>query len=167
MAEDIFHEGGALILGTRLRRASERLLGEIHSIYKGLAIPFEPAWFPVFFLLDKHGDMSVSELAERLWVSQSAVSQLTATLDHRGRLKIEVDESDRRRRVVALSENGLQLMERVRPVWRSLELRLTDALGGAKGALALLGSIEKLEDAVSGGSLARLVTSDLEKEDGE
>ena len=87
MTGDIFQEGGVLILATRLRRASERLLSEITSIYKGLDISFEPSWFPFFFLLDDHRTLSVSDLTERLRVSQSAVSQLAGVLESRIRVR--------------------------------------------------------------------------------
>ena len=164
MTGDIFQEGGVLILATRLRRASERLLSEITSIYKGLDIPFEPSWFPFFFLLDDHRTLSVSDLTERLRVSQSAVSQLAGVLESRGLVVIDVDHEDRRRRSVRLSAAGEATMERIRPVWRALENRLENLLDDGPGTSAFLDSLSALEGAMESGDLAGGVINHLTME---
>jgi len=45
---NIYADAGLLILGTRMKRISDRFLSEVSKIYKERKIGFEPVWFPVF-----------------------------------------------------------------------------------------------------------------------
>ena len=63
-----YEETGILILGTRLKRLSERFLSEVGKIYEKLELDFEAAWFPVFFLIHKKGPLSITEIAEK-WLT--------------------------------------------------------------------------------------------------
>ena len=66
-----YSEIGELILGTRLKRISERFLIDLSKIYKSRNIPFEPSWFSIFYLLDQNKQMSIGEIASKMDISQS------------------------------------------------------------------------------------------------
>ncbi|MCK5149194.1 MarR family transcriptional regulator, partial [bacterium] len=116
----LYNRVGELIFGTRLKRLSERFLADVSQLYRELDIPFEYSWFPIFWLLDETGTMSVTEIARELEITHSAVSQMVTTLDKKGHIAFEVDENDRRRRLVCLTDSGQELLLQVRPVWRGM-----------------------------------------------
>ena len=163
---DIYRQAGLLILGSRLRRLSTRLLTEVGTVYREKDLPFETGWFPLFFLLDREGPLPVTELARRLKVSQSAVSQQALGLEERGLVALVRDPGDGRRRSVTFTPAGKRLLERIRPVWTGLADRLEDYLAGPEtaGLLAALGSFEDELDrrSLSGEILAALETADKE-----
>jgi DNA-binding MarR family transcriptional regulator len=116
----IFRKTQGLMLGTRLKRLGDRFLQDVSKIYKSENISFEPAWFPVFFLLDKTEKMKVSELAEELEVTQSAASQMVTLLRKNNLVEFEKDVNDKRIKVVFLSDKGKTLLEEIRPLWDTM-----------------------------------------------
>lgn len=116
-----YEETGILILGTRLKRLSERFLSEVGKIYEKLEIDFEAAWFPVFFLIHKKKALSITDISEKLNISQPAVSQLISLLLKKGYVQIIVDSNDKRRKIVSFSPEGLALLAQLIPIWETLE----------------------------------------------
>jgi DNA-binding MarR family transcriptional regulator len=161
---DLYSEAGVLILGTRLRRLSERLLGEISRVYQEKQIPFEPAWFPVFFILEKEQSITITQLALRLSVSQPAISQTTLNLESRGLVSLNPDPDDKRRRSITLTDEGRSLLQRVRPIWDSLEERLNHALGLGNNSRKLMDALAEFESGLVEENLAENVLKDMEDE---
>jgi DNA-binding MarR family transcriptional regulator len=116
----IYQEAGLLILGTRLKRISDRFLNEVSRIYKKQDIRFETAWFPVLFLLDKRISMSLTEISNELEVSHSAISQMINQLQEKRVVEIQPDDSDARIKRIVLTVKGRKLVEQVHPVWHAL-----------------------------------------------
>ncbi len=116
----VYDEAGLLILGTRLKRISDRFLNEVTKVYKKQHICFETVWFPVLFLLDKRGSMSLTEISNELEVSHSAVSQMINQLQGKKIVDIQQDKSDARIKRIILTARGRKLIEQVRPVWHAL-----------------------------------------------
>ena len=68
-------------------------------------------------LLKKHGEMTVSELAESLGVSLSAVTVTADKLCRAGIMRRERDQQDRRVVWLALTENGYRVVSSALEVW--------------------------------------------------
>ncbi len=122
---NFYQEVGLLVFGTRLKRLSDYFLGEINKVYADLNIDFEASWFGVFFLLDKHKSLSMYEIAETLEVSHSAISQLTKNLQDKNLLQITPSTDDKRKKIIALTNEGRVLLEKIKPVWVALEQTMT------------------------------------------
>ena len=60
---DFINDLGLLILGSRLRRLSDRIMASGQDVYRNLDIDFEPRWFPVFRLLADNEPMTVGVCA--------------------------------------------------------------------------------------------------------
>jgi DNA-binding MarR family transcriptional regulator len=116
----VYHDAGLLILGTRLKRISDRFLNEVSKIYTKQNISFETVWFPVLFLLDKRESMSLTGISNELEVSHSAVSQMINQLQGKRIVDIQQDKSDARIKRIILTVKGRKLIEQVRPVWYAL-----------------------------------------------
>ena len=83
--------------------------------------------------LGSAGQLSPSELAERLRSDPAVVSRSLKSLDQKGLLTSHADPSDRRRRIVALSEAGAAVVRGIHD----------DADSQVLGALAVLGPDER------------------------
>lgn len=70
--------------------------------------------FRALVVLDTHGPLSVSALAEKVGVHQTTASRLLARLVTDGLVGRMPNELDRREVVVELSSDGAELVERVR-----------------------------------------------------
>ena len=120
----IYQDAGLLILGTRLKRISDRFLNEVSKIYMKQNIRFETAWFPVLFLLNSKGSMSLTEISNELEVSHSAISQMINQLQEKEIVDIQQDDSDARIKRIILTVKGRKLIEQVHPVWNALSKSL-------------------------------------------
>ena len=76
-------QGGAAI-GARLRRLSETLDYDAARVYGALGIRFEQRWFGVLNQIDRHGPMSVGDLATQLRITHVSVSQTRQSLERAG-----------------------------------------------------------------------------------
>jgi len=104
-------------LGARLRRLSAAIDADAARIYAAAGIRFEQRWFGVINQLALNGAMSVSDLADALGISHASVSETRGSLEKAGLLRSEKDAKDSRRRVLTLSDAGMDLVARLRPMW--------------------------------------------------
>lgn len=123
---DFYKNIGTLVLGSRLRRLSESILSEVNSVYRLLEIPFDASWFPLFYLLDKKDEWGVQEMADTLNVSHSAVSQLVSNLTQKGLVENKPSKTDGRKKSIALTAEGKQLLLQVKSVWTAIELSMKE-----------------------------------------
>lgn len=119
---------GGLALGSRLRRLSEQLYDNVDRFYQSQGYDFPSRAFPLFMFLADDGALSVSELGQRMGVTHSAVSQMTRKLKASGWIIDQADSKDRRRRLLALSEQGQELVAQLQPLWRDITGGVADIL---------------------------------------
>ncbi|MBN2656507.1 MAG: winged helix-turn-helix transcriptional regulator [Spirochaetales bacterium] len=158
-----YEETGILILGTRLKRLSERFLSEVGKMYEKLDIGFEPAWFPLFFLLHKKGSLSVTEIADELNVSQPGASQIVSLLCRKGLISMEADSYDRRRKIVSFTAEGESLLALLLPVWKTLEASMLELFQNEKEGFDAVKSFNELEQILNRISLGDSVSDKLKK----
>ena len=108
-----------LTLGSLLRRVTDRLYASIDEVYKDNGIDINAASFPVLHVLAEQA-LAVTEIAERIGQSHSAVSQISKRLEEKGYLEHSVVESDRRQRQLSLTDKGRAAMRELRPVWAAI-----------------------------------------------
>ncbi|MBN2349225.1 MAG: MarR family transcriptional regulator [Bacteroidales bacterium] len=119
-----YRDTGLLILGTRLRRISEKFLNDVAVVYKTQGIDFETSWFPILYLLYKKGPQTLTDIARELEITHSAVSQMTGAIQSRQLVLIQSDNLDARKKVVLFSKKGHVLIEQAKPLWQALEKNL-------------------------------------------
>ncbi|AHM62501.1 transcriptional regulator [Flammeovirgaceae bacterium 311] len=124
----VFEQLGSLALATRLKLLSETLAKDVASVYKELDIAFEPRWFTLFWTLKDKQTLTITELANELRQTHTAVVQVTNLLEKKGLLLSSKDKNDERRRQVSLSPKGLRLFEQVEPVLNAIEQANSDLL---------------------------------------
>ncbi|WP_242109473.1 bifunctional helix-turn-helix transcriptional regulator/GNAT family N-acetyltransferase [Luteimonas aquatica] len=135
-------EQGVLALGSRFKALSDRFYDIADAIYRELGIGLQARWFPLVHLLHAQGPLSVTEIAERIGQTHSAVSQLAAKLTAGGWLEAMGDARDRRRRTLALTAQAEAAVKAAQPAWQAIraemEQRLAAQGGGLMHALAAL-----------------------------
>ena len=83
---DIITELAELTFASRLKRLSERLMKEVSLLYKKLDVNFEARWFSIFYYLNLQSPKTITELAQSLRLTHTAVNQLTTEMIKAGLL---------------------------------------------------------------------------------
>lgn len=156
-----YEETGILILGTRLKRLSERFLSEVGKIYEKMDIPFEPAWFPLFFLLHIRGALSVTEISSELNVSQPAASQIISQLNRKGMVVLDPDIDDKRKKIVSFSPEGKVMIERLVPIWKTLEKSMYEIFYEEEEGMDIVESFNQFEKKLNSVNLGDSVLDKL------
>ena len=72
--------------------------------------------------------MSSPQLARNSFVTAQSMADMIATLEERGLIERHRDPADRRRRAIALSPAGQELLDRYRDQVAALESRMLDGM---------------------------------------
>lgn len=112
---------GEVAFGTRLRLLTDRFIQDGDKIYKSLNIDFEPRWFTMFYLLSKRSPLSITEITSELGYTQPAVTQIANILIKKGLIKIVKHREDTRKKMLALSLKGQQMLPELEPIWKCFE----------------------------------------------
>jgi DNA-binding MarR family transcriptional regulator/GNAT superfamily N-acetyltransferase len=110
---NFFETIGKIAIGTRIRFLGETITEDAAQIYKLYGIEMNPKWFPVFFVLSKSPDKTITSIAEAIGHSHASVSKIVAEMI---RAKLVVEKAcagDRRRTMVALSRLGAKITEKI------------------------------------------------------
>lgn len=114
---NIIDESGILALSTRLQRLSEQLRKDGAQIYKAYGIAFEPKWFPVIYTLYHKKIVSVVEIANEIGYTHPSTISLLRELEKQKLIRSKKDKIDERKRLILLTDKGLELIEEMQPVW--------------------------------------------------
>jgi DNA-binding MarR family transcriptional regulator len=83
-------------------------------------------------VLERHSDLSSAQLARNSFVTAQSMADMITTLEDRGLIERHRDGTDRRRLVVALTENGRELLDRYRHQVSTLEEHMLAGLTKAQ-----------------------------------
>ena len=100
-------------------------------------------WFPVVFLLNQNSPMGISEIAEQLAQTHSAISQISRKLEEHQWIESIADPDDSRRRLLKLSEYGTEQVEELKPIWQAISAGVNQLLLNAD--VDLLDAISRIE----------------------
>ncbi len=138
-----------LTLGSLLRRVTDRLYANIDEVYKDNGIDLNAASFPVLHVLTDKA-LSVTEIADRIGQSHSAVSQISKRLEEKGYLEHSTVETDRRQRFLSLTDKGHAAIQELRPVWAAIVHILIKYI--SETGQDLLAALRNFESILSGHS---------------
>lgn len=158
-----YQKHGTLIFGTRLKRLSERFLQDISKIYRNLELPFEPTWFGVFFLINERTTVTMTEIANELKITHSAVSQLVNMLKNKELLDFVKADEDKRKILICFTKEGQKLTEKLVPVWQSLKRIMDQILLEGEINKDLLRGLDEIEQKLDERDLLERVLEDMNK----
>lgn len=111
----------------RLSLLSNAISGAIAAVYGDKFAISMPEW-RIMMILAEYPDISADEVCRRTKIEKSVVSRAVARLLKRHLINREVDEKDRRRSILRLSETGLSVYDEVMPIARDYEAKLLSDL---------------------------------------
>ena len=117
---------GELAIGSRLKRLSEFLLKETQLIYDYYNLDFDPYLFPVFRIINNKNGVTNTEIQNSLKYTQPAITQAINKLDSKGYLVFKPHDSDKRKKIIFLSKKGKYILEKLKPLWKSIDLVIKD-----------------------------------------
>jgi DNA-binding MarR family transcriptional regulator len=141
-----YQSPGFLFFGTRLKRLSEAFLNDVNKLYRKHKISFDASWFPVFYLLAEHGEVSIRAISNELRISHSAASQMVSSLQQKGYIKSTVSKKDARHKVVAFTAKGQKLLQKVQPVWTALQQAMEELSTETTPGKKILDALTALEN---------------------
>lgn len=154
MSENYYEKLGQLILGSRLRKLSERLMLEMGIIYKSRNIEFEPGWFHIMYLLSENEKLSVTQISEILQVSHPSVIQVVGVLEKKDIVTISPDLNDKRKRMIELSEHGKELLIQIQPLWNMIDQMMAEFLQEGEYSRNILNAVTEIENNLYAKSLS-------------
>ncbi|MEL7314745.1 MAG: GNAT family N-acetyltransferase [Cyanobacteria bacterium J06559_3] len=107
---DFYQQTGKVALGSRLRRLSDRFLGDAAKVYALYDVALDPKWFPVFRVLSHQAEASITAIAHIIGHSHPSVSQIVKEMKQRGLVVTDKSQQDARVNVVRLSASGRELL---------------------------------------------------------
>lgn len=144
---NIIDESGILAISTRLQRLSEQLRKDGAMIYQSFDIDFEPKWFPVIFTLHHKNIMSVVEIANEIGYTHPSTISLLKELEKQKFIQSRKDKQDERKRLIVLAPKGVQLIEKMRPVWELMSKVLCEIADNKNNLLqAIIEAEEKIAE---------------------
>ena len=109
----VFGRTGKVALGSRLRLMSAQLADDASKIYEMYDVGgFSPKWFPVFFLLSKDGEKTITEIADEIGHSQPSVTKIIKEMVKAGLVE-NLKSKDKRKNKVALTAKATELEEKI------------------------------------------------------
>ena len=107
----------------RLSLLSNAISGAIAAVYGDKFAISMPEW-RIMMILAEYPGISADEVCRRTKIEKSVVSRAVARLLSRHLINRDVDEEDRRRSILRLSETGLSVYDEVMPIARDYEAEL-------------------------------------------
>ncbi|ADZ91502.1 bifunctional helix-turn-helix transcriptional regulator/GNAT family N-acetyltransferase [Marinomonas mediterranea] len=150
---------GILSFGSRLKRLSDFLYGEVQAVYLASDTPISSTYFPILRLLSFEGALGVVEISEKLGISHPAVSKQVNKMVRDALLVKKADSLDQRKTLLALSDSASQSMVRAKPVLEAIDLELTRLIESFSLSSTFLASFTKVEQEVLSLGLAKQVVT--------
>lgn len=140
---------GELALGSRFKAMSENLYGIANAAYRSIGVELDAHGFPVLRYLQVKGPAGVSDIAQAIGQTHSAVSQSAAKLQRSGWLARKSDRGDGRRSLLELSVEGERRLGGLGPIWCAIRRGANAAVARSDGPLReAIGKLEaELADA--------------------
>ncbi len=157
---DVIKELEELALGTRLKRLSDTLMGDVGKIYREQQLDFEPRWFTMLYLLNKQKALSIIDIADQLRLSHPAVVQFADQMQHQKLVIARKDKKDARKRILELSAKGKSTFEKLQPLLIQIE-KSTHELVQSTG-MDVLYALEKMEKQLESKSMYERVKEGIQ-----
>lgn len=152
---DLLKDLAEIGIGSRLKRLSEYMMRETQLVYNYFNIDFDPYLFPAFRIISDGNGVTNTEITESLQLSQPAVTQMINKLVERELILLHKDKSDKRKKIVVLSQKGEVLITKMTPIWNSIEQTIKEYTTITSNSL--VESVTKLEERFNTKSFSKAI----------
>ncbi len=125
---DFYDEIGKMALGSRLRRLSDLLTEEASQIYSLYAIDMQPKWFPVFYVLSRGEERTITEIAQEIGHTHPSVSQIVREMAKKGYVKEKKGKKDGRKNYITLSPAGEAIRIKIQDQYKDVGAAVDTAM---------------------------------------
>jgi len=125
---DFYDEIGKMALGSRLRRLSDLLAEEAAQIYALYGVDLQPKWFPVFYVLSRGEQRTITEIAQEIGHSHPSVSQIVREMARKGYVKEKKGKKDGRKNYVTLSPAGEAVRAKIQDQYADVGAAVDNAM---------------------------------------
>ncbi|GAB3011247.1 hypothetical protein GCM10027284_33170 [Cyclobacterium sediminis] len=117
-----------LTFTARLKRISDNLLYGAKDLYKTLNLEIEPNWHLIFLLFKEKNTLTITEIAEKLKISQPGVIKIVNKMKTNNYLKAEKDKKDSRIQLLKLTTKAKKELPKLEGIWSAGEKTIADIL---------------------------------------
>jgi len=128
---DLIKQLGEMAIGSRLKRLTMRMNKDVSRIYEELGIDFKARWFPIAQLLYKKSPLSITEIADSLNYTHTAIKKFANEMARQGLLDSKQDKYDKRRRLLRLSTEGKKVIDALIPIWKEIHAVTIDLVSSS------------------------------------
>jgi DNA-binding MarR family transcriptional regulator/GNAT superfamily N-acetyltransferase len=126
---EIIQKLGFLAGGSRFRRIYEKLQIDGDKVYKEAGLSFKSSWFPVYYVLSNSKQpQTVMEITDRIAFSHITVKNIVKELEIEKLIKIVPNPTDKRSKLISLTEKGINLLKLLKPIWHAFSIALKNVL---------------------------------------
>jgi len=140
---NVIDESYELAMSTRLQRLSDQIRKDGLLIYRSYGVDFEPKWFPVIYTLHLKPVLGVVELANEIGYSHPSTISLLKELEKKKFIRSSKDKTDERKRIIQLTDKGLEIVEQIKPVWKVITEAITELAHTKNNLMKAINEFEK------------------------
>lgn len=140
---EFFNKIGPMAIGSRLRMLSERMTKNAANIYQLYGIDLHPKWFPVFYVLAKGEEKTITNIAQEIGHSHPSISKIVREMAKKGLIEERKGKKDARKNVISLSDAGMQIKQKILPQYEDVTKAIEKML--AQSSYNLWKAIEEWE----------------------
>ena len=115
------HELGPVAIASRLKSITDLLVRDMARVYRAQDVDFEPRWFTFIHLIHARGPLPITSIARELGQTHPASNQVANALERKGYTRSRKDRNDNRKRIIALTPLGQQLVTELIPIWEAVD----------------------------------------------
>lgn len=158
----LLKELGFLALATRIKTLGEDMLADGLQIYAGAGVTFQPRWFSVFYLLQEHKELTITDVAHRIGLSHPAIIKNIESMEEAGLIESNRNSRDGRKRMISLTQKGEALIPELQPIWKALDDELRAVFASLH--IDILGTLGTMEDMIRQKPISQRVHERLRRE---
>jgi GNAT superfamily N-acetyltransferase/predicted transcriptional regulator len=125
---EFYDEIGKMAIGSRLRRLSDLLTEEAAQIYALFDVDLQPKWFPVFYVLSRGEERTITEIAQEIGHSHPSVSQIVREMAKKGYVKEKKGKKDGRKNFITLSATGEAIRTKIQDQYADVGAAVNTAM---------------------------------------
>lgn len=142
--EDYLTQIGLAGLNSRLKRLSDELLYSTRDYYKEVGLDIEPNWHLIFLLLERHAQMTITEISNELRMSHPACIKIIKKMKKKGYISTKTDSRDSRRQLLELTEKSMKALPTFHKHWKAGMKTTEDIIANSPHLIDELTELEKL-----------------------
>ena len=151
-----------LVGATRFRRISEKLYVDGNKIYKDAGIDFKTSWFSVYYVLAlSETPKTVMQIAQQIDFSHITVKNVLRDLENAELINIIPNPTDKRSKLISLSDKGTYFMRQLKPTWLSFAAVLKRIF--QSGHPDFMNILNRIDKEIAGNPINELVSGDLKE----